>query len=136
MASLDGRDVRLGDARPSGKIDLPPAPSTAKGTQRATEDDVVHGKNVIVTSGASSPIILPMDHADHVALIRAGVEGAGTSWLELGSGEGAFTLALADVLGPGGEIEAVDRDGWALRTAVCGSRTQVSRASRSYRGRG
>lgn len=51
-----------------------------------------------------------MDHADHVALIRAGVEGAGPRWLELGAGEGAFTLALADVLGPGAEILASDRD--------------------------
>ncbi|MBI3746376.1 MAG: class I SAM-dependent methyltransferase [Chloroflexi bacterium] len=59
-----------------------------------------------------------MDHRDHVALIRGGVEGGGPRWLELGAGEGAFTLALADVLGPGGEIVALDRDGAALRTAV------------------
>ena len=51
-----------------------------------------------------------MDHADHVGLIRAGVEGAGRRWLELGAGRGAFTLALADLLGPGAEIVAVDRD--------------------------
>ena len=55
-----------------------------------------------------------MDHRDHVALIRAGVDGAGTRWLELGAGDGAFTLALADVLGPGGEVTAVDRDRRAL----------------------
>ena len=59
-----------------------------------------------------------MDHRDHVALIRAGVEGAGHRWLELGAGEGAFTLALADVLGPGGDITAVDRDARALAAAV------------------
>jgi len=57
-----------------------------------------------------------MDHDDHVALIRAGVEGAGPRWLELGCGDGAFTLALADVLGPVAEIVAVDRDPGALRT--------------------
>jgi ubiquinone/menaquinone biosynthesis C-methylase UbiE len=51
-----------------------------------------------------------VDHADHVGLIRAGVEGAGRRWLELGAGRGAFTLALADLLGPGAEIVAVDRD--------------------------
>jgi len=56
-----------------------------------------------------------MNHDDHVRLIRPGVEGAGPRWLELGAGEGAFTLALADVLGPGGEIVALDRDGGALR---------------------
>ena len=57
-----------------------------------------------------------MNHGDHVGLIRAGVEGAGPRWLELGAGEGAFTLALADLLGTGGSIVAVDRDRRALAT--------------------
>jgi ubiquinone/menaquinone biosynthesis C-methylase UbiE len=57
-----------------------------------------------------------VNHDDHVRLIRPGVEGAGPHWLELGAGEGAFTLALADVLGPGGRIVAVDRDTRALAT--------------------
>jgi ubiquinone/menaquinone biosynthesis C-methylase UbiE len=76
-----------------------------------------------------------MDHRDHVGLIRAGIDGpaaagpglsapdrtglhrpaAGRRWLELGAGEGAFTLALADLLGPGAEIVALDRDAAALR---------------------
>ncbi|HEX2626043.1 MAG TPA: class I SAM-dependent methyltransferase, partial [Candidatus Limnocylindrales bacterium] len=56
-----------------------------------------------------------MDHADHVALIADGVRGAGTRWLELGCGDGAFTLALAEMLGAGGEIAAVDRDADSLR---------------------
>lgn len=55
-----------------------------------------------------------MDHADHVALIRRGVEGAGPRWLEVGAGEGAFTLALVDLLGPEGQVLALDRDGRAL----------------------
>jgi SAM-dependent methyltransferase len=55
-----------------------------------------------------------VDHRDHVGLIRSGVEGAGPRWLELGAGEGAFTLALADVLGPDSEIVALDRDARAL----------------------
>ena len=59
-----------------------------------------------------------MDHDDHVALIRAGVEGAGPRWLELGAGQGAFTLALADLLGPGGHILASDRDQRALGVAA------------------
>jgi ubiquinone/menaquinone biosynthesis C-methylase UbiE len=67
-----------------------------------------------------------MDHADHVALIAGGVRGVrgatataarrGQRWLELGAGEGAFTLALADVLGPGATILATDRDRGAIRT--------------------
>jgi ubiquinone/menaquinone biosynthesis C-methylase UbiE len=51
-----------------------------------------------------------VDHADHVGLIQAGVEGAGRRWLELGAGRGAFTLALTDKLGPVAENVAVDRD--------------------------
>jgi ubiquinone/menaquinone biosynthesis C-methylase UbiE len=56
-----------------------------------------------------------MDHDDHVRLIRDGVDGAGTAWADLGSGTGAFTLALADLLGPSGVIHSVDRDAGALR---------------------
>jgi SAM-dependent methyltransferase len=55
-----------------------------------------------------------VDHADHVGLLRAAVEPGGT-WADIGAGEGAFTLALADLLGPGGRIVAVDRNGRALR---------------------
>jgi ubiquinone/menaquinone biosynthesis C-methylase UbiE len=55
-----------------------------------------------------------MQHSDHVRLIRDGV-GGGTTWAELGSGTGAFTLALADLLGPEGTIYSVDRDEGALR---------------------
>jgi SAM-dependent methyltransferase len=53
-------------------------------------------------------------HADLVALLRDGVPSAGGRWADLGAGEGAFTLALADLLGPGAHITAVDRDGRAL----------------------
>ena len=55
-----------------------------------------------------------MDHADHVGLLRAAVAPGGT-WADIGAGTGAFTLALADLLGPRGRIVAVDRDGGALR---------------------
>ncbi len=55
-----------------------------------------------------------MDHADHVALLRDAVTPGG-SWADIGAGEGAFTLALAELLGPGGRIVAVDRDARALR---------------------
>ena len=55
-----------------------------------------------------------MDHADHVALLRPAVTPGG-SWADIGAGDGAFTRALADLLGPGGRIVAVDRDARALR---------------------
>jgi SAM-dependent methyltransferase len=58
-----------------------------------------------------------MDHADHVGLLRGAVEAGGT-WADIGAGSGAFTLALADLLGPGSRIVAVDRDAGALRQAV------------------
>lgn len=58
-----------------------------------------------------------MDHADHVALLRAAVERGGT-WADIGAGSGAFTLALADLLGAGSRIVAVDRDAAALDRAV------------------
>ena len=56
-----------------------------------------------------------MDHADHVALIRGGLDGAGSRWLELGAGSGAFTLALLDVLNNEARVVAFDRDAAALR---------------------
>jgi ubiquinone/menaquinone biosynthesis C-methylase UbiE len=59
-----------------------------------------------------------MDHRDHVGLLREGLLGGGRIWADLGSGEGAFTLALADLLGPTGSIYSVDRDGRALQMQV------------------
>lgn len=75
---------------------------------------------------------LAMDHTDHVELIRAGVVGVGRStlvgleatvgntrpddvWADIGAGSGAFTLALAELLGSGSRIIAIDRDPAALR---------------------
>src|SRR5258708_24112501 len=57
----------------------------------------------------------PLDHSDHVALIRDAVK-PGQTWLELGSGTGAFTLALADLLGKRATIHSVDTDRGALAT--------------------
>lgn len=56
-----------------------------------------------------------MRHAELVALIEGGVSGRGGSWADLGAGEGAFTKALADLIGPEGHVVAVDRDASALR---------------------
>jgi SAM-dependent methyltransferase len=66
-----------------------------------------------------------MDHADHVALIRAAVMPSddpvvrrGQTWADMGAGRGAFTLALADLLGPGSRIVAVDRAARDLAAAA------------------
>jgi SAM-dependent methyltransferase len=56
-----------------------------------------------------------VNHADLVGLIEDGVTEHGGRWADLGAGEGAFTRALADLLGPGAHITAVDRDAGALR---------------------
>ncbi len=59
-----------------------------------------------------------MNHADHVNLLRDGIDGAGGAWADLGAGAGAFTLALAELVGPEAEIYAVDRDTSDLRANV------------------
>jgi ubiquinone/menaquinone biosynthesis C-methylase UbiE len=56
-----------------------------------------------------------LDHADHVALIENGIPALGGVWADFGSGSGAFTLALAERIGPQGEIYSIDRDAGALR---------------------
>jgi SAM-dependent methyltransferase len=56
-----------------------------------------------------------MHHDDHVYLLRGGIPAPGGVWADLGSGWGAFTLALADLIGPTGQIHSVDKDPSALR---------------------
>jgi SAM-dependent methyltransferase len=56
-----------------------------------------------------------MDHQDHINLLRGGVPGLGGVWADFGSGAGAFTLALAELIGPSGQIHSVDRDRRALQ---------------------
>ena len=57
-----------------------------------------------------------MDHNDHITLLRPGISATDSPpvWADLGAGDGAFTLALADLLGPGATLHTVDRDGAAL----------------------
>lgn len=74
-----------------------------------------------------------MEHADHVRLLRDGVAGAGRFWADLGAGEGAFTLALADLLGPGGRIFAVDRDRGALERQARELRARFPATEYEYR---
>jgi SAM-dependent methyltransferase len=56
-----------------------------------------------------------MNHTDHVDLLRGGIRPLGGLWADLGAGTGAFTLALADLIGSAGQIYAVDNDRSALR---------------------
>jgi ubiquinone/menaquinone biosynthesis C-methylase UbiE len=74
-------------------------------------------------------------HADHVALLAQGVtQGEGGTWADLGAGTGAFTLALADLIGPHGVIHAIDRDRGALaelRTAFVSAVPQAELRTRT-----
>ncbi|MEP7293440.1 MAG: class I SAM-dependent methyltransferase [Chloroflexota bacterium] len=56
-----------------------------------------------------------MNHTDHVNLIRPGIQPHSTSetWADFGSGGGAFTLALAELL-PTATLYSIDRDSSAL----------------------
>lgn len=56
-----------------------------------------------------------MNHQDHVRLLRDGIISTGGVWAEFGSGRGAFTLALVELIGPGGMIYSVDKNKAALR---------------------
>src|SRR5437762_4204102 len=56
-----------------------------------------------------------MNHEDHVRLLRKGIVERGGVWADFGSGAGAFTLALADLLGTEGSIYSVDKDRGALK---------------------
>ena len=55
-----------------------------------------------------------MRHEELVALISGGVPGPGGVWADLGSGSGAFTNALAELVGPSAMIFSVDKDRSAL----------------------
>lgn len=56
-----------------------------------------------------------MNHHDHTNLLRPANLSQGGTWADFGAGEGAFTLALRELVGPEATIYAVDRDGAALR---------------------
>ena len=51
---------------------------------------------------------------DEAAALVAAVVTPGGRWAELGAGSGTFTRALARLLGPAGEVHAVDRDPAAI----------------------
>jgi ubiquinone/menaquinone biosynthesis C-methylase UbiE len=74
----------------------------------------------------------PMNHQDHVNLLRKGIPNPGGTWADLGSGRGAFTLALADLIGPTGHIYSIDRDPSALRDQEKAMRAQFPSTTVHY----
>lgn len=73
-----------------------------------------------------------MNHDDHVALLRDGVPDAGGMWADLGSGSGAFTLALADLFGPDGEIYSLDLNRGSLERQQSQMTSQFPEVSVHY----
>ena len=73
-----------------------------------------------------------MNHNDHVYLLRKGIPGPEGVWADLGSGSGAFTLALADLIGPAGQIYSVDKDRGALREQERVMRSRFSATTVHY----
>lgn len=57
-----------------------------------------------------------MQIAEAVELISGAVPERSGTWADLGAGDGTFTQALLEILGPGSRIYAVDRDARALAT--------------------
>jgi SAM-dependent methyltransferase len=74
-----------------------------------------------------------MNHDDHVALLRGGIETIGGTWADFGSGTGAFTLALADLIGPTGVIYSIDQDQSALAQQERAMRERPSNTIVHYR---
>lgn len=55
-----------------------------------------------------------MVHGDHVKLLKKALNRPNGAWADIGSGEGAFTLALADLLRSTGTIYSVDKNEQSL----------------------
>jgi len=73
-----------------------------------------------------------MNHNDPVNLLRKGIPGPGGVWADLGSGRGAFTLALADLIGLTGQIYSVDKDHRALREQESAMRSRFPSTTVRY----
>jgi ubiquinone/menaquinone biosynthesis C-methylase UbiE len=73
-----------------------------------------------------------MNHQDHVNLLREGGIQTGQTWADLGAGGGAFTLAIADLMGDSGILYAIDRDGGALRQQAGEMRTRFPKIAVTY----
>jgi ubiquinone/menaquinone biosynthesis C-methylase UbiE len=73
-----------------------------------------------------------VDHNDHVFLLTKGITEGGGVWADLGSGAGAFTLALADLIGPQGRIYSVDKDRGSLREQERAMRARFPASSVEY----
>ena len=72
-------------------------------------------------------MVLHVEIRDAVSLIRDAVGQETGTWADLGAGTGTFTRALAELLGPGSVIYAVDNDANALASLRSRGATSVNR---------
>ena len=73
-----------------------------------------------------------MEHRDHVNLLRGAIPLPGGTWADLGSGRGAFTMALAELVGPQGVIYSVDKNKGALREQAQAMRSRFPASAVHY----
>jgi ubiquinone/menaquinone biosynthesis C-methylase UbiE len=67
-----------------------------------------------------------MDHDDHVNLLRPANLNQGGTWADFGAGNGAFTLALRELIGLDAIIYAVDKDRSSLNQLDSAHRTRFN----------
>lgn len=73
-----------------------------------------------------------MNHLDHVNLLRGAIASPGGTWADFGSGTGAFTLALAELIGPAGKIYSLDKDQGSLQIQARSMGSQFPGVSVDY----
>ena len=73
-----------------------------------------------------------MNHTDHLNLLHPCIPATGGTWADFGAGGGAFTLALAELIGASGHIIAIDQDASALRENERALRSRFATISASY----
>ena len=70
-----------------------------------------------------------MNHQDHVELLRGAVTEQSGRWADFGSGDGAFTLALRELLGPDTEIYSIEKDRARLNEQHRNFRSKFSKSN-------
>lgn len=69
-----------------------------------------------------------VEHDEAVSLIRSAAPQPAGTWADLGAGSGVFTRALAELLGAGGMVYAVDRKPRSIAAAPGAAPTEVIQA--------
>jgi ubiquinone/menaquinone biosynthesis C-methylase UbiE len=73
-----------------------------------------------------------MDHHDHVNLLKPANLSSDGTWADFGAGNGAFTLALRELIGLDATIYAVDKDRTALNELEQAHRARFNTTDNLY----